>query len=261
MKNIDNLINERREEIITEAEIGKIIGSIFKGIAGIIFGPYILILAFLIVISPFIFISNLASNKRRKVDEDKLRNAIRRNPEFIKNLNKIAQNIYNTFVKSIGNSNYFTFLPISNAGDVYVTNDSYIGSEFIRFNVSTIFKSVTGCNDYQEYERKMNHDDPDTEPYCKELEELLKKIEYTIDSINEELSSKYKGVKIQLSESIDYEYPISSIEYFESSENSLTINIYIKAISSIDSIEDENTKNELKKTIITMKPIIEKRIK
>lgn len=262
MNYIDNLINERREDIIEESGVVKTIGVIFKGLFAILFGPYICILAFLVIISPFIFISNMTKNKSRKIEEDKLRNIIRRNPEFIKNFNKISQNITNIFIKSvdIDNKNYFTFLPITNYNDIFVNDKSEISCEIIRFNVMNIFKDVTGCNYIQDYEEKCGHNDPDSEPECKELKDLFKRIEYTINSINQELNSKYKGLRIEFSDDINYEWLFDSLGYYKSDEDAPTINIYCKTISSIDNM-DENIQKEVKKTITTMKPIIERRMK
>lgn len=260
MNNINSLIEKRREEIITEGSIGKIISSLFKGAFAIIFGPYICILAFLIIISPFILISK----HKRKVEEDKVKQAIRFNPEFLKYFNKISQNIANTFIKAmnINGKNYFSILSVS-YDDIFVEvrqNGNEVAAKFLKLNSEEIFKDITKCFDYNDYCDTQGHEDPDSEPDCEELEKFFKKLEYTIKTINQELQIKYKGLRIDFSEDIDYDYLFSSLGIFEREKDYPGICLYCKSLPNINDM-DENIQKEIQKTITTMKPIVERRMK
>lgn len=266
MYNINDMIEKRRTEIVEEGVIASAIAGIFKGLFLTIIAPYAIVLLILMIIMPFYKLSKHKDTKR-------LEELLKKNPELSKGINGITKGIYDSFCKlSPEISKFFRYKTIDNYDIKVVKRNEKketlkILVYFMLMDSEAVLKHCTGYTDIDAYFDSIGHDDPDSEPHNAEVSKFFDKLEETISTMNSELRKTYNGISIDYNydgsmygSEIDREYPFTSLGIYNNEDYPAAICLYINCNMNSDNLNEE-IKKKVEKLSVSLKPLVEKRLK
>lgn len=191
------------KEIIKESilEESLILNESILGVLGvlgaIIFGPYIVVLAIMIVAYPFCKIAKVK-------DEKWLKDFYNKNPKFIDATRELASSVNKVIAKEMGNDAKYLIsndilksnISIRNKGN----SDPYISVFISKLNGSLLLKDKTGYDSLYKYQDSIGFYNPDYTADCpKEVQEVINKYNNSIKNVE---------------------------KYFKTISNSMVLNIY-----------------------------------
>ena len=182
-------VKEGSEELESVEE--GVIGTISKVIFGLLFAPYIAVFCILIIIYPFIKISNIA-------DKKKLEKFFAQNPELKNSIRKFSKSVYDSLCKLYPKNkdflvyNFDNKLKLSTIRRKDKSEEYIITVSIIGINGSNILKDATGYSDVTDYGNSLeDYDDYDVDPECEEFNKRIHLIKKSVADLNNIIKEKF----------------------------------------------------------------------
>lgn len=231
------------EDVYNESVIGKVLKTIFY----LLFGPYIIIFMFMVIIYPFIIIGN-------KIHSVKVKDLLKKNPKVVKAINDICDNCKKIINKyTTKNAKYLIFNNNDILKDSYfkIFKDKSILYRIPLYYINSelILKDLYDM-DYKQYCDYVNFDNVDDYPPRKrEINKLLNEIKTAVDKAIKDINSQFKV--IGNSNSIHLEYDDEQEDYdnffngYFDYKNGISINLIIKFSDPSNINLPENTQKAI----------------
>lgn len=179
------------------------------GVLGaILFGPYILALAIMVIAYPFY--------KLAKVKDEKwLKEFYNKNPKFLDASKNLANAVNKAIEKEMGNdSKYLVKLDISKS-NIHISDkksDPYISIFISKLNGQSLLKDKTGYDSLYKYQDGIGFDNPDCCPDCpKEIQDVINKYSTAIKNVEKYFKTISNSIVLSMHGDDESEYTLGNL--------------------------------------------------